>query len=57
MTLTHSARSRDLFARGALEALKWIHGRKGIFTFDDMAAELIDPLFRFGMPGRTRGRS
>lgn len=47
IALSHSARSRDLFARGALEALRWIRGRKGLFTFDDMAAELIDPLFRF----------
>ncbi|HSV56256.1 MAG TPA: dihydrodipicolinate reductase C-terminal domain-containing protein, partial [Magnetospirillaceae bacterium] len=50
MTLTHMARSRDLFARGALEALRWIHGRKGIYTFDDMAAELLDPHFRMECP-------
>jgi len=47
ITLTHSARSRNLFAQGALEALRWIRGRKGLYCFDDMAAELIDPLFRF----------
>ncbi len=46
MTLTHEARSRDLFARGALEALRWIRGRKGVYSFDDMAAEMLDPLFR-----------
>lgn len=46
MTLTHEARSRDLFARGALEALRWIRGRKGVYSFDDMAAQMLDPLFR-----------
>jgi 4-hydroxy-tetrahydrodipicolinate reductase len=47
ITLTHQARTRELFARGALEAMRWIRGRKGLYSFDDMAAELIDPLFRF----------
>lgn len=51
MTLTHEARSRDLFARGALEALRWIRGRKGVYSFDDMAAELLDPLFRMECEG------
>ncbi len=47
ITLTHTARTRDLFARGALEAVRWIRGRKGLYSFDDLAAELIDPLFLF----------
>jgi 4-hydroxy-tetrahydrodipicolinate reductase len=36
ITLTHVARDRTAFARGALEAAKWIHGRKGWFTMRDM---------------------
>ena len=34
--LRHEARSRDGFARGALEAARWIHGRPGVFTLDDL---------------------
>ena len=29
ITLTHTARDRSGFARGALEAARWVHGRKG----------------------------
>jgi 4-hydroxy-tetrahydrodipicolinate reductase len=36
ITLTHTARDRTAFARGALEAAKWIHGRHGWFTMRDM---------------------
>ena len=45
LVLSHEARSRDIFAQGALRALRWIRGRKGVFTFDDLVAEIIDPLF------------
>ena len=36
ITLTHVARDRTPFARGALEAAKWIRGRHGWFTMKDM---------------------
>lgn len=36
ITLTHEARDRTPFARGALEAARWIHGRRGWFTMQDM---------------------
>jgi 4-hydroxy-tetrahydrodipicolinate reductase len=36
ITLRHTARSRDGFARGALMAAHWIAGRTGIFTFGDV---------------------
>jgi 4-hydroxy-tetrahydrodipicolinate reductase len=36
VTLRHTARSREGFARGALKSAAWILGRKGIFTFDDV---------------------
>jgi 4-hydroxy-tetrahydrodipicolinate reductase len=45
IVLSHEAYSREIFAKGALVALRWICGKKGLFTFDDLAAELIDPLF------------
>ena len=31
ITLTHTARDRSGFARGALEAARWVHGRTGWF--------------------------
>lgn len=37
ITLTHTARDRTPFARGALEAARWVHGRKGWFTMRDVA--------------------
>lgn len=36
ITLTHAARSREGFARGALQAAFWIVDKKGWFTLDDM---------------------
>lgn len=36
ITLTHSARDRSGFARGALEAARWVHGRNGWFTMKDV---------------------
>ena len=36
VTLTHTARDRSVFARGALEAAKWLRGRQGWFTMKDM---------------------
>ena len=36
ITLTHTARDRTAFARGALEAAHWIHGRRGWFGMKDM---------------------
>jgi len=39
ITLTHTARDRTAFARGALEAARWIHGRRGWFGMSDMLKE------------------
>lgn len=36
ITLTHTARDRTAFARGALAAAKWIVGRRGWFTMRDV---------------------
>ena len=33
ITLRHTARSREGFARGALKAARWVAGRKGFFEF------------------------
>ena len=36
ITLTHTARDRSIFARGALEAARWVQGRRGWFTMKDV---------------------
>jgi 4-hydroxy-tetrahydrodipicolinate reductase len=36
ITLRHTARSREGFARGALKAAQWIVGRQGVFEFSDV---------------------
>lgn len=41
ITLTHTARSREGFAAGALLAARWIVGRKGIFEFTDVIDEML----------------
>jgi len=40
VTITHIARSREGFARGALRAARWIAGKKGFFDFRDIVNEL-----------------
>jgi len=45
IVISHEAKSRALFASGALASLLWIRGRKGLYSFDDMAGEIIGPLF------------
>lgn len=36
VTLTHTVRDRAVFARGALEAARWLKGRQGWFTMRDV---------------------
>jgi len=36
ITIRHTARSREGFALGALKSARWILGRKGVFTFEDV---------------------
>jgi 4-hydroxy-tetrahydrodipicolinate reductase len=36
ITLTHTARDRSIFARGALEAARWVHGKTGYFSMRDV---------------------
>jgi len=43
--LVHTARSAAAFADGALTAAAWITKKKGVFTMDDVAASVLDPLF------------
>ncbi|MDX2269303.1 MAG: dihydrodipicolinate reductase C-terminal domain-containing protein [Bryobacter sp.] len=39
LTLRHTARSREGFARGALKAAQWVKGKRGLFEF----AEILLP--------------
>lgn len=36
IVVSHEARSRRVFADGALRAALWLRGRKGVFTMDDV---------------------
>jgi 4-hydroxy-tetrahydrodipicolinate reductase len=36
ITLRHTARSREGFARGALKAAQWVVGKQGVFEFGDV---------------------
>ena len=36
ITLRHSARSREGFARGALKAAQWLPGKQGVFEFSEV---------------------
>jgi 4-hydroxy-tetrahydrodipicolinate reductase len=40
ITLRHTARSREGFARGALRAARWISGKKGVYEFRDVLGSL-----------------
>lgn len=48
LQLSHRARGRETFAIGALHAARWLSKRRGVFHFDDFAAQTLNPLFRFG---------
>lgn len=42
ITLSHSARSRKVFASGALRAIKWLKGKPaGLYSMDDMLQEVL----------------
>ncbi|HKV26545.1 MAG TPA: dihydrodipicolinate reductase C-terminal domain-containing protein [Candidatus Acidoferrum sp.] len=40
ITLRHTARSREGFARGALLAARWVAGKRGFFEFKEILGEL-----------------
>ncbi len=41
IVLRHTARSREGFARGALQAAQWVIGKKGFYEFGDIVFEAI----------------
>jgi len=44
ITLRHTARSREGYARGALQAARWIMGRKGVYEFREILTDLRSPV-------------
>ncbi|MBS1839471.1 MAG: dihydrodipicolinate reductase [Acidobacteria bacterium] len=40
ITIRHTARSREGFARGALRAANWVIGKKGVYEFREILSEL-----------------
>jgi 4-hydroxy-tetrahydrodipicolinate reductase len=42
ITLRHTARNREGFARGALQAARWISGKKGVYEFQQIFGELAE---------------
>jgi 4-hydroxy-tetrahydrodipicolinate reductase len=40
ITIRHTARSREGFARGALRAARWVAGKKGFFDFREIVDQL-----------------
>jgi 4-hydroxy-tetrahydrodipicolinate reductase len=41
ITIRHTAKSREGFARGALRAANWVIGKKGVFEFREILGELL----------------
>lgn len=42
LELRHEARGREGFAEGAVRAATWIQGRSGVFTFEEVVADLLE---------------
>lgn len=46
VTLTHTARSREGFAAGALVAARWIQGKTGVYEFSETLDEILKAVNR-----------
>ncbi|HYC77082.1 MAG TPA: dihydrodipicolinate reductase C-terminal domain-containing protein [Planctomycetota bacterium] len=45
LEVRHAARGPEAYASGALAACRWVLGRTGVFTMDDVARSVLDPIF------------
>lgn len=45
LELVHRARDLSPYGEGAVLAVRWLAGRTGVFKMEDLAGELLDPLF------------
>ncbi|HAE23136.1 MAG TPA: hypothetical protein DCG47_12545 [Spirochaetaceae bacterium] len=46
IVFSHEAHTRELFAEGALRALRWLPGHTGIVSFDQACADILAPIFQ-----------
>jgi 4-hydroxy-tetrahydrodipicolinate reductase len=46
ITLTHTARTREGFAAGALVAARWVRGKRGVYEFSEVIDEMIKDVNR-----------
>ena len=49
IVLTHTARSREGFAAGALVAARWIRGRRGVYEFSETLDEILKSSLESGV--------
>lgn len=42
ISITHSARNREGFAAGSIQAAEWLQGKKGLFTFSQCMCSIIE---------------
>ena len=45
LEIRHQVRSRAAFAQGAVAAARWLVGRSGVYSMDDVARDVLGPLF------------
>jgi 4-hydroxy-tetrahydrodipicolinate reductase len=41
ITVTHSARNRNIYADGAINAAEWLLGKQGYFSMNDWISEIL----------------
>lgn len=41
ISITHTARNREGFAKGAVQAAEWLKGKQGLYTFDECVLSII----------------
>jgi 4-hydroxy-tetrahydrodipicolinate reductase len=46
LLLRHEGKTSAAYGPGAIAACRWVAGRRGVFTMDDVARDVLDPLFR-----------
>jgi len=45
LEIVHRARDYSPYSEGAVTAARWLAGKTGLFDMEDLAAEVLDPLF------------
>jgi 4-hydroxy-tetrahydrodipicolinate reductase len=50
LLVRHDGKTSAAYGPGALAACRWIVSRRGVFTMNDVARDVLEPLFREGQP-------